>query len=227
MNDLQRYFEGNAHGRQIDKWLHYFEIYERHFARFRGRAVRVLEIGVFHGGSLRMWRDYFGPAATICGLDINPACLGLAEEGIEVLVGDQTDREFLRRLRLSTLPFDILIDDGGHRPEQQIASFEELYPHITPEGVYLCEDLHANYWADYGGGVRRPGTFIEYSKALVDRVNAWASREPAALAVDDFTRSTHSLHFYPSVLVIEKRPMTPIRKNRIGLPTVPEYRPPG
>lgn len=225
MNDLERYFRGNANGRQIDKWLHYFEIYERHFARYRGRPVRVLEVGVFHGGSLRMWRDYFGPAAAIHGMDINPACAALAEDGIEILIGSQTDRGFLRGLRSRLPPFDILIDDGGHRPEQQIATFEELFPHVAADGVYLCEDLHANYWADYGGGVRRPDTFIEYAKSLVDRLNAWASREPGLLAVDDFTRSTHSLHFYPSVLVIEKRPMTPLQKSRIGFATVPEYRP--
>jgi predicted O-methyltransferase YrrM len=227
MNELQRYFEANAGGPEIDKWLHYFEIYERHLAPFRGRPVRVLEIGVFHGGSLRMWRNYFGPRSTIIGLDINPACASLAAEGIEVLIGDQKDRDFLRHLRATTAPFDILLDDGGHRPEQQIAAFEELYAHIDANGVYICEDLHANYWSDYGGGVGRPDTFVEYSKALVDRLNAWASMEPQRLAVDDFTRATHSLHFYPSVLVIEKRPMSPLRKRRVGVPTVPPYRPPG
>ena len=53
MNPLERYFRRN-HGRLIHKWVHYFDIYDRHFSRFRGRPIVVLEFGVFHGGSLQM-----------------------------------------------------------------------------------------------------------------------------------------------------------------------------
>src|SRR5829696_2278754 len=49
------------HGRRVDKWTHYPEIYERYFAKFRGTSARMLEIGVFKGGSLEIWRKYFGP----------------------------------------------------------------------------------------------------------------------------------------------------------------------
>ena len=55
---LRTYFEGNVEGPGIYKWTHYFEIYERHFARFRGKAVHVAEVGVYSGGSLRMWKWY-------------------------------------------------------------------------------------------------------------------------------------------------------------------------
>ena len=68
---------------------------------------------------------------------------------------------------------DIVIDDGGHRMQQQITSFEELYPHIQPHGVYLCEDIHTSFWPDFDGGYRRAGTFLEYSKGLIDRLYAW------------------------------------------------------
>lgn len=46
MNELQKYFESNK-GRLIDKWLHYFEIYDRYFNRFKNTNVNVLEIGVY------------------------------------------------------------------------------------------------------------------------------------------------------------------------------------
>ena len=64
------------------------------------------------------------------------------------------------------------IDDGGHTMGQQIATFEEMYPKVNENGVFLIEDLHTSYWQSYGGGYRKPGTFMEYAKALTDQLNA-------------------------------------------------------
>src|SRR5438067_13766465 len=55
-NPLRQFFDARSEGRGIWKWLHYFDIYDRHFSRFRGEAVHVLEIGVYSGGSLEMSR---------------------------------------------------------------------------------------------------------------------------------------------------------------------------
>jgi hypothetical protein len=60
-------------GRIIHKWIHYLDIYEHHFAAYRTTPVKFLEIGVFKGGSLELWRNYFGMNATIFGIDIDPA----------------------------------------------------------------------------------------------------------------------------------------------------------
>ena len=79
-NPLERYFRANQ-DRLIHKWVHYFEIYHRHFDRFRGRPVTILEFGVSHGGSLQMWRDYFGDQARLYGADIDPRCADLAGPG--------------------------------------------------------------------------------------------------------------------------------------------------
>lgn len=225
MNDLERYFHDNR-GRVIHKWTHYFEIYERHFSRYRGRDVCVVEIGVYKGGSLQMWKHYFGRQARIVGVDVDPACSAFAEPQIDIVIGDQADRGFLRSLRERIPSIDILIDDGGHTMQQQIATFEELFPHIAPDGVYLCEDLHTSYWPEYGGGYREPGSFVEYSKNFIDYIHAWHARKPGRkkwyapedpeLTVSDFTRSAHSLHFYDSVLVIEKRAMQPPRDAKSG-----------
>jgi cephalosporin hydroxylase len=206
MNDLERYFYGNS-GRVIDKWRHYFEVYDRHFAKYRGAPVHVVEIGVAGGGSLQMWKHYFGPQARIYGMDINPDCRAAADDQIEILIGSQEDRDFLRSVTRSVPKIDILIDDGGHTMNQQIVTFEELFPHVDSNGVYLCEDLHTSYWDEWAGGYRKPSTFIEYAKNFIDQINAWHSRNPEELGVSDFTRTAHSLHFYDSVLVIEKRPV--------------------
>ena len=205
-NPLIHYLENNPDRRLIHKWRHYFDIYHRHFARFRGEAVTMIEIGIFNGGSLQMWRDYLGPQATIVGVDVNPACTRFAEAGIEIVIGDQANRAFLRELADRYQGFAILLDDGGHRMHQQIATFEELYPRLRADGVFLCEDTHSSYMPVFGGGYGRPGTFIELAKTLVDRLNAFHSKDLSQFAPDDFTRMTDSLHFYDSVLVIEKKP---------------------
>jgi cephalosporin hydroxylase len=205
MNVLEEYFMRNT-GRMIHKWKHYFEIYDRHFSRFRNRDVHIVEFGVSHGGSLQMWKHYFGPRARIFGVDINPHCKQFEDEQVEIFIGDQEDRGFLQELAKKIHRIDILIDDGGHTMQQQISTFEELFPCIHRSGVYLCEDLHTSYWPDFGGGYKAPGTFIEYSKNFVDYIHAWHSRQTDLLQVTEFTKSVHSLHYYNSILVIEKRP---------------------
>lgn len=226
MNDLEKYFSQNT-GRVIYKWKHYFEIYERHFSRFRGADVCIVEFGVYQGGSLQMWKHYFGPRCRIFGIDINPQCKAVEEEQIEILVGDQEDRNFLRSLTQRIPRIDILIDDGGHTMKQQINTYEELFPHIDANGVYLCEDVHTSYWRrGFGGGVGRSGSFIEYSKDFIDYLNAWHSLEPRKLDITQFTRSVHSLHYYDSVLVIEKRPISKPAQVQSGKMEIQNWTPP-
>src|ERR1700683_5617356 len=90
-NPLEHFFYHCEH-RRIYKWVHYFEIYHRHFERYRGQSPAVVEFGVKDGGSLQMWKDYFGPGARIVGVDIDPRCKDLEEEQIEIHIGDQEDR---------------------------------------------------------------------------------------------------------------------------------------
>lgn len=75
---------------------------------------------------------------------------------------------------------------------------------VAEDGVYVCEDMHTSYWAEFGGAYRKPGSFVEYSKGLFDQFNAWHSKGPAEFAADDFTRSAYSMHYYDSMLVIDK-----------------------
>lgn len=139
----------------------------------------MVKTGVFNGGSLRMWRDYFGHQARIFGVGASPGCAAFAEPGIEIKIGDQSDRAFLSGLA-ERYPLPAIVpDDGGHHMHQQVASFVELYPRMHPEGVYACEDTHTSYFAHFGGGAGRVGTFVEAAKALVDRT-ALAGRSAGA-----------------------------------------------
>lgn len=115
-----------------------------------------------------MWKNYFGPKAKIYGIDVNPKCKELEEENIKIFIGSQADRKFMKEIKKLIPPVDILIDDGGHTMHQQIVSYEELFDHVKNNGVYLCEDVLTSYWLKYGGGNKRKGTFIEYSKNFID-----------------------------------------------------------
>lgn len=219
MSDLYHYFDENP-GRLILKWGHYFGVYERHFAAYRNKPVRLLEYGVFHGGSLQMWRHFFGPQAEIIGVDIDPRCADLAEPGIAIELGDQADPALHARLREKYGSFDIVIDDGGHQMHQQIVTFREMYPAVKPGGVYLVEDLHTSYLADWGGGYRRPDTFIEFSKNFIDQLYAWYPSTPEHRA-DLLTATAYGLHFYDSMLVIEKRDLPRPTQLGSGRPVFP------
>ena len=218
VNPLRTYFDNNP-GRLMTKWDHYLDVYHRHFARFRGRACTIVEFGVFHGGSLQMWRDYFGPQCRVIGVDINPRLLDLGEPGIEIIIGDQRDRQFLRALAQKVGPIDILLDDGGHQMTQQIATVEELYGHVKPDGVILVEDTHTSYWRSHGGGLTATYTFMEIAKRLVDELNAWHSRDPHSFPVGNFTQTAQSVHFYDSVVVIEKGPHPKPHERHSGVPS--------
>lgn len=199
---------GNFHnhqGRVIHKWTHYFPAYERHFGKFVNQPMNMLEIGVAEGGSLQMWKRYFGPGANIVGIDINPR--RTFEEGqITVEIGDQGDPDFLAGLTERHGPFDVILDDGSHRMEHMAASFKHLYSAMAPAGVYAVEDLHTCYWEDYGGGAGREGTFIEICKGLLDELNADQSGNQ--VEITDFSRTTTSMHFYPSMAFFERgRPL--------------------
>ena len=222
MNDLERFFSQND-GRLIHKWKHYFEIYDRHFSRFRGSPVNIVEFGVSQGGSIQMWKHYFGDNAKIYGIDINQNCKQFEEAAVKIFIGDQEDRRFLQSVARQVPAIDILIDDGGHTMRQQIATFEELFPYVSPNGVYLIEDLHTSYWERWGGGYKRQGSFIEYSKNFIDQINAWHSKQPQKFKVSDFTKTAKSLHFYDSVLVVEKYPMMPPSHSRTGQAQFPDY----
>ncbi len=222
MNDLEKYILENT-GHQTCKWSHYAGIYDRHLAKFRGTAVTLVEFGVSHGGSLQIWKRYLGPKARIIGVDINPECKKLEEEQITILIGDQGDKKFLESILKTAPAIDILIDDGGHRMKQQVNTFEVLFPHITANGVYSCEDLNTSYWHRYGGGYKKKGSFIEYSKNFIDYLNAWHSEQPRRLNVSAFTKTVDSLHYYDGLLVIEKRPREMPYAVETGQPTTNFY----
>ncbi len=206
MDSLREIFD-NLDGKLIHKWNHYIEIYDLYFNKYRGKEINLLEIGVSQGGSLEMWKKYFGHKVHIYGVDVNPRCKELEDELVTIFIGEQEDRNFLNDLKHKIPKIDILIDDGGHTMIQQIVTFEEMFSHVKEDGIYLCEDTHTSYIDAFHGGYKKKDTFIEYSKNFIDYINAWHSENKRKLDVSDFTKSVYGLHFYTGIVLIEKKKM--------------------
>jgi predicted O-methyltransferase YrrM len=175
----------------------------------------MLEIGVSQGGSLDMWRMYFGPAALIVGVDVDDRCKGYEGGKTFVRIGSQDDRIFLGKLAAEFDTFDLIIDDGGHTMIQQITTFEELYPVLRHGGVFITEDVHTSYHAPFGGGYGRTDTFVEFAKKKIDELNGYHI-DSERLRFQNFYKNTFGIAFFDSVVVFEKETMPAPRGVQAG-----------
>jgi hypothetical protein len=197
-------------GNRLFKWQHYYAIYDHHFRGLRRRPVTLLEIGIAQGGSLQLWRRYFGRRSRIVGVDVRPECRRFASGRIQVEIGDQGDPEFLADVARRHGPFDIVIDDGSHHFHHQLTTFRALFPHLKQDGIYACEDLCSSYWEEeFDGGLRNAATYVEFLKQLVDELNHWFWRDEARSSREASAAGIHALHFYTALVVIAKRDERP------------------
>jgi 23S rRNA U2552 (ribose-2'-O)-methylase RlmE/FtsJ len=169
--------------------------------QFLGKNPVIMEIGVSKGGSLDMWNYYFEGQCQIYGVDIDPNCKAFEAGNITILIGDQSDPQFLKQIRETVPKIDIFLDDGSHVMSHLIATFRGLYQHVKPGGVYMVEDLHTAYWPSFEGGLGKPNTFIEYSKKIIDELNGFYIPDKPQ---SDMSKTLGSLHYYDSIFVIEK-----------------------
>lgn len=198
-----------------DKWDPYFDVYERYLSKYIDQSPRVLEIGVQNGGSIDMWLEYFGPGVEIVGIDITPECKDLPyPSNVEIVIGDQSSTEFWDKFLKSRQPFDIIVDDGGHTMTQQITSLYCLFPHLKSGGIYMCEDTHTSYWPSHDGRMNDPSTFQSCAKNLTDYLNR-EHIEPGFISkklINIFSNELNSIHFYNSMVVLEKQTMKPFTR---------------
>jgi hypothetical protein len=140
----------------------YTPVYEAYLGGYRDRAFSLVEIGLgvkgdrweakivqgrnTGGASLKMWREYF-PRARIYGLDVNE-CAYLDDERTRTFVADQGNVEDMARFVEAVPSFDVVIDDGSHRPDHQQISLDFLFPRLSPGGLYFIEDLANNGLGD-------------------------------------------------------------------------------
>jgi hypothetical protein len=91
------------------------------------------------GGSLRAWRSYF-PNAEVHGIDVQPDTQ-FSEDRITTHLCDSTDAEAVRALGFVAETFDLIVDDGCHRAEQQLRTIENLFPLLKIGALYVIEDV--------------------------------------------------------------------------------------
>ena len=206
-------------GKYSDKWESYFEVYETHLRPHKSGSLDVLEIGVQNGGSLEVWAKFFENAQHIIGVDTEPLCGSLVfdDHRIRVLVEDASSLECGLKVDAISTNLGVVIDDGSHTSAHIIRSFSLFYPRLRPGGTYVIEDLHASYWADFGGGLHRPDSSMSFLKRLADVINHphWGNGHKRMDLLASFTgvqeflseeslASIESLTFSDSMCVVRK-----------------------
>lgn len=202
MSQIAEAFANNrsAAGRYLNKLSCYAAVYESILAPLKGKTLNLLEIGINHGGSLQLWKEYLGPNVSIIGVDVQDHTF-YTEPQITCIQCDQGNLESLRHLKASIPMIDILIDDGSHMNQDQIQTFQMLFPKVAPGGLYIVEDTHTSYREPYGGGYKKPGSFIEYCKDLTNTLNRV---EDHAIPFDEVSEMIRSISFYSSMVIFKK-----------------------
>lgn len=202
-------------GQVIHKWTHYLKIYETYLSQYKNTDFKMLEIGVCKGGSLDLWRKFFGPKATIYGIDIDPNCKDYEIAPNHVRIGSQADPIFLKSVIDEMGTPDIILDDGSHIAKHQRESFKYLWPKLSYGGLYIIEDTHTSYWpGEFTGGYRRSGTAIELGKDLIDDMHGWYHSKPPKYQSSD---EIGYVHFYDSMIIIEKRKIEEPKHIKVGI----------
>lgn len=123
--------KGSAHS--------YIESYEYLFDDIRHSNIKLLEIGVLYGSSIKMWRDYF-TNGEIYGMDILEKCKKYEEDRIKIIICDSTNENLISKL-FYNMKFNIIIDDGHHDLDKQISTFNNLFKYVEKSGCYIIEDI--------------------------------------------------------------------------------------
>jgi hypothetical protein len=207
----------------------YFVVYDELFAPYKGKDVTFVEIGISGGGSLEVWRKYFGKGSRIIGIDLNPALQEeLKKDGFDVFIGDQADPAFWRSFYAQVGNVDILLDDGGHTNTQTWTTLTQSLDHINDGGLLVIEDTHTSYKRSFGNP--SSSSLIARLFACVDQIQYRSSeiddldrrgrsREHAKLLREvDITKKVHSIRFYESIvaLSVDSRKCAQSQRTRFG-----------
>lgn len=153
---------------------------------------------MFSGGSLFMWKNFFGKNAKIIGIDLNPDALRFKKFGFEIIIGDQSKEKFWEIFFKKYGKVDIILDDGGHTNYQQIITVNCCVPNIKDGGMLITEDTHTSYIKNKWYNPSKY-SFINYCKNLIDDIN---SRYPGLKKKKHSLRKyIHSIQSFESIVV--------------------------
>ena len=203
---------GLSHGTDKASNIHdYLRFYDRRLQHLRNEPFTLLEIGVYRGGSVRTWSSYF-PRATIVGLDVSEECRQYERGNIAIRIGDASDPGFLFDVvREFGRPL-VVLDDGSHRWDHQIASLHTLFPILRPDGIYIVEDLDTSFEAHLAQAPFQGHATVsafDHLALLARRVvadAAFGSEKTHDLFIEDNYRWVGSVEFVRRACVLTKRP---------------------
>jgi len=196
---LKELFEGSEN--YSFKWEKYFDVYEKYFQKYKNSKITFVEIGIFNGGSLPIWKNYFGPDSRIIGIDINPQCKKFENNGVEVFIGNQSDPVFWDEFFKKVGNVDIILDDGGHTNLDQIMTTVKCIDKINDNGLLVIEDTHTSYLNHYNSN--KKFSFINFAKKIIDDVNykfPFKENIKKKFSLNDYI---YSVHFYESIVIFE------------------------
>ena len=174
----------------------YFQVYEELLSQYRNTEFTFVEVGVLNGGSLFMWREFFGKKARIIGIDLNPLAKKWEKDGFEIYIGSQSSPEFWDQFFKDVGIIDVLLDDGGHTEEQQIITTAKCVPFINEGGILIVEDIQTSYLKESGHPSKY--SFVSYAKSIVDAIN---SRNPVvSYSENPLKKRIYSATFYDSIV---------------------------
>lgn len=175
----------------------YFACYDILLEEYIGKDITFVEIGVLDGGSLFMWRDFFGENARIIGIEINESAKAWRDHGFEIFIGSQGDPKFWKNFYNEVGSVDVVLDDGGHTYQQQIVTVESSLPHINHGGKIIVEDTYTSYQKEYGYPSNH--TFTKYAYNLVDGINL---RTPKIKTKGKTNNTISNVSFFESIVSI-------------------------
>ena len=180
------------------KWSSYFQVYEKIFSRYKNKKIKFVEIGVANGGSLYMWKKYFGKKAKIIGIDLNPNAKKLEKNGFKIYIGNQSDKKFWDHFYKKEGKIDIILDDGGHKNLQQISTVHYSLPYIRDGGKIIVEDTGTSYVKKEFNNPSKY-SFINYAKNVVDNIHRRSPLLKKELSF--YSKKIFLVEFFESIVV--------------------------
>jgi len=177
----------------------YFQVYDEIFENFINKKFTFVEVGIHNGGSLFMWREFFGEDARIIGVDLNPEAKQFEKYGFEIFIGDQSDKRFWKSFFDEVGDIDVLIDDGGHTYEQQIITVTSTIDFVKNNGLIVVEDTHTSYFKKFGYPTKY--TFVNWSKKIIDNINSRS--QEVVISNPLYKNKIHSVEFFDSIVVFK------------------------
>ena len=179
----------------------YFNIYDELFHKYRNKKITFVEIGVKWGGSLLMWKNFFGNDARIIGIDLYSETKKLEKHGFEIFIGDQSSDIFWKNFFSEVGKIDILLDDGGHTNENQILTLNNVINNVNDDGLIVVEDTSSNYSKNFFNPSKY--SFINYSKFLIDDLygkNEEKFELQGVVKKNSLNDSIYSIKFFNSIV---------------------------